>query len=507
MIYRLTQVNREKFVPLLALIGIVLVGLLAINQFFLLLFGFVVVGLVGFVILFRLPIKHIWVLWVGMIVVAMFGPLLDVLTQQPVVWLLGMAILGLTVVVMFRQRISLSRVEAVLLLYVAYYFLQVLRPDTNILSNLLLFRQPLIWLCVLWVTRKLLKQSKDIQRTWRQFAVVMIVAGTLAASYGLFQYAAGEERLKSLGLLDPSSWYVTHDRTISGDAREVFRIAGPMRRNETFGFAMVFVIACGISLLQLGIRRRSLLVAALVVCLLALVLSFSIASYFYLAMLLLVLAVTTASAKTRRIIFLRALPAALVAFVLLDSITNGTITGRFLSHYIEISNVASGQNETAWGRLGTFISWGMNIADRTFMENLVGTGLISSDGSLDRIAGILAQFGISDPSTLLSERRVVMELSDNYYAYAQLDTGIIGLFLLLLPLLTVLVKLLPRIRHIQDRSFRAAMWTMGLYVVLMIPQGLINSMFNTMPMPMLFWSAVSFLEQAAFWDMKPSGNE
>ncbi len=449
----------------------------------------------------RLSENAAWRWWLALLTVSIFGPLIDLLTKTPFVWLVGFVILSLALSRTYRHRTLLHDVDRLtrsttyswLILYTGYYLLQVFRPGTNLVANILLFRQPVIWLLSYSLVRRMLAGAPDkIGDRLRSFARVVAVSSIFAAAYGAFQFLAGEERLKSWGLLDPTSWYTIHDRGLGGV--ELFRISGPLRRNEDFGFFMVAAILA-IVVLSIGhCGRRKLLLLAGALSVVGLLLSYSLASLMHIVMFL--LAYVLLAEKRLRKPLAHALVALLILAVLINAVTGGVIRGRIEGHLLEAEDALAGGE--MGGRLYSLLNWFHEIGVRSPWQNVFGTGIVSSDRSIERIGGALGSVGGPSSAEEIEGQRITrFTITDNWYANHWLDMGALGLLLLVGPLLTVLFRHVPAIRSIQDPSKRRIGLALALYVITMIPQGLLNTMFAVMPMPVIFWTIMAFIDTLA----------
>jgi hypothetical protein len=437
-----------------------------------------------------------WVLVYGLIVGAVFGPLLDLLTGMPVVWVVGAGVLVAAVGLAWREAVDVpaprtrSWVELALLLYLGYYLLQIVRLGDRMIAGLLLFREPVIAFATYWIVWRLLnRDGRPFDDRLSQLARLVVACGTLAAAYGIFQYLAGFENLRAWGLLDPTSWYIHRERGLSrvmrlGEGVELFRISGPMRRNESFAFFLVFDMAMWLVLIAEGrIRRVWAILHALLVGI-ALVLAFSLAALLHAGMLLAVALVVRLRAVRRAGVW--ALAAAGVLAIMLNAATGGVLTARVIGHAWE--------SQHGMGRLGIMQNFLRELTWRPPETVVLGSGITSSDeGTLERLRGVLGAMGL-EPSDLSVERESAYAVSDSLYAYLVLDLGVIGLVLFLAPLLLMAGRVALLYAGSRNDRLKCSLLILALYVATMIPQGLLNTMYLVMPLPVLFWTAIAFLD-------------
>jgi hypothetical protein len=462
------------------------------------------VGLVGALRLLTLTKESWWYVWLGTMFLAAFGPLLDILSHQPLNWLIGLFVLLLFAVAQFsrmttrfafRSSVAVGRGQlpvlgTALLLYILYYPAQIVRPDVDSWNALMAVRAPLIGLASYFLTTYRFRagmEQDELIRPVRQLLMVLIILGLIVGAYGVFQFLVGFDRLQAWGLTESGARYFHNQRNLAGGTR-IFRIFSTMRRNESLGaFLFLAVVASAVGL-RLRLKPRLLVLVSLGTSLAALLLTLSLTSLLTLGIW--VALILVASRSKRLILTALVLATIGIMVTLLVNLALGGLIGvRFAEHALDVQEDR--------GRLRMFRNWVEEISERPFLQGMLGSGICTGldDTAWQRIRGVLGTLGIQVEGRFeCGWQRLVI---DNWYAMHSLEIGWLGLMLIWLVFGLMAVYTLPRVRRFWREPERGA-WTMlTLGVLALWPSGFVGALIMYMPVTLFFWSLVALLDIAA----------
>lgn len=452
-----------------------------------------------------------WKLWLALLLVAAFGPFLDVVTHQPVNWLLGLLVLlflfGSVILWWRRQRpasvrsaIAMVRRHPVGLafgIYILYFLWQAVRPETDMLQTLFALRWPLIGFAAYWTTVLLLADGEHRGKAARlgAFLRVVAIASLLASLYGLFQAAVGLETLEAWGLTQPGRIY-THNQPLAGGSMRIFRIFGPLRRNEALGaFLYLGLVASGTALI-LGQRPKGLFLASAAVSLPALGLTLSLASIGTLFLWL--VGVLVFLPRYRRIL-LTVGGAGLVALIVVNFALGGLVQARINEH---IGYAIRGE-----GRFGQVSKWLSVTAQRSPGEKILGTGVCTglNESTLERVESLLQTLRLNIGKEDLFNCNWQQWVQDTWYGTLSLELGLLGLALFWSPFLVLGVLLVrwwwtkPKAQQPESNLI------LGLGALALWPAGWVGALIAYMPVTAYFWSIVALAEGS--WETTPISEE
>lgn len=451
-----------------------------------------------------LPRRSWRFLWLGTTGIAAFGPFLDIVTHQPVNWLVGLAVLVFWALMLARPALRWSDArEAIrdapprlpvlgtlLSLYVVYLLLQALRPDVETWKAMLVLRAPLIGLAAYFLTTYSFQPGmsrNDVIGLVAQFLRVVVVVGAIVAAYSLLQFAVGFDRLQAWGLTESGGSYLQNQRNLDGGTT-VFRVFGTMRRNEALGaFLYLNIVACAV-VLRLGLRPRWLVRASLALSLTALLLALSLTSLVTLLIWSGLLVVTVRSKRLASYgIALSGL--IFVGAVAVNRSLGGLITLRVAEHVVD--------TREGIGRVQMFTNWLSEMSDRPTLQAMFGSGICTGadEDVLGRLGDVLQTIGIRTAAS--SRCGWQREIHDNWYATHSLEIGWLGLLLVWGIFVLIIIYALPRVRRRWEEPERGA-WTMlALGVLALWPSGFVGALIMYMPIALFFWSMVALLDVAA----------
>ncbi len=463
-----------------------------------------VLGLSASLKLLTLSRKAWWVSWLGIVAVSAFGPFLDIVTHQPVNWLIGLMVLLLFALLLAKPilhqvvthaakislRIRLPVLGFVFLLYNLYFLLQALRPGVEIWNGLLAFRTPLIGLAAYFLTMYGFDAHMN-RRTFmdhlRQFLYVFVTVGMIVADYGLFQFVAGFDRLQAWGLTEAGGLYFHYQINLNEGA-PIFRIFSTMRRNEVLGAFLYLNIVAGAIAFRLELRPRWLTLTSLALSSAALILTLSLTSLVTLGIWIGLLVFTSGSKRlVGRAIALGVL--SVLVTLGINQLLGGLIGIRFEEHVLH--------TQEGRGRVQMFLNWIAETSERPLLQIMFGSGLCTGvdEDTLARIGNVLSTLGIRVGA--LFECGWKREVHDNWYATHSLEIGWFGLLLIWLVFGLVPVYILPRLRRRWKEPERGA-WTMlALGVLAVWPSGFVTALILYMPITLYFWSMVALLDAGA----------
>ena len=433
-------------------------------------------------------ISRSWRWWLGLIAISAFGPFLDVITRQPVNWLLGLSVLIFAGGVVVSQLVRPFRMRAVpymtltVIAWNYWYFTQLLRPDINHINALLAFRVPLVSLAAYVLTVLLAMRCRTreaLQAAIVKFAGMVATVGVIVSAYSIFQWIVGYERLERWRLIEPAGFYLVPN--VLNDS-VVFRVFGTMRRNEALAAFLLVVEIVAISAWRLpGINRRRLLVA-IVLSLGAMFLSLSLTGITIFVIWLCLMAVTKMSWRMIRVAIVLLLLAAVGGYVA-DDLTHGLLRMRIYGHRLDVANDQ--------GRLQMFENWIAEMGDRSIVPLLVGSGICTGveETSAGRIEKVLRGFGLQAEIIPCGWSR---EVHDNWFGTLSLEVGVVGLILVWLFYLAAAVY---AIRNRQSRTpLGVFVFMTSLGIVAFWPSGFVGALTLYHPVNIYFWSMAGIIE-------------
>lgn len=442
---------------------------------------------------------HIWRLWILLLVLATFGPLMDIVTGLPVNWLLGVLVLAMSMCAVLlwlrREGGAIRTIEGVLGrlpigtafgIYLLYFIGHGLRPSTDLLQTLFALRWPLIGFASYMTTSLILDEGEGREKSRRgsQLIQAMALASLLAALYGLFQAVVGLDNLKAWGLTQVSEIYVHEQANFLGGVK-IFRIFGPLRRNEALGaFLYLGLVASGTALLQ-DRRPKLIFQAAIVASLPAIGLTLSLASIG--TLVLWFLGVLVLLPGYRRLLF----PVGVVGLLALFGLNlalNGLITARIEEHM--------GYARRGSGRFAMVSNWAAEMEGRSFAEGMFGTGVCTGldAATLDRVGPALSNIGIEIADKDLFRCEWTREVRDTWYGTLSLEIGWLGLALFWLPLLVLGFQVVRKSRVAQGGQQSQTGILLGLGALALWPSGWVGALFAYMPVTAYFWNLVALAE-------------
>jgi hypothetical protein len=502
------QVVRPTYIfGILAIIVAALFGILASSNSTTLL---VIIGLVFtiFSSIILISIKYVWWwrLWLSLIFIAAFGPFLDILTGQPINWVIGFAVLVLFIFNQFvhflRRVFSTNRsvsprlvfpiLGSLFLLYNIYFFLQSLRPDGSVWNGLMAFRISAIGLSAYFLTfsgfQRGMNQDEVLKRL-RQFLLIFVVVGLIVAAYGIFQFLVGFERLQAWGLTDLSVRYHHNQRNLNGGT-PIFRIFGTLRRNETLGIFMYLnIVACVVST-RFGLRPKWLLGGSFILSLVAMLLTLSLTSNLLFILWILMVVITSQSFK-RSIQTLSLGVIGLVVIFIGNQLLGGIIETRLAEHVLD--------TQQGIGRVKMSQNWIAEIGDRSFSLAMFGSGICTGldEGSFNRIQNILGKIGIDEDVS-----KVVCGWSrpvyDNWFATHSLEIGLVGLGIFWSIFFVIIISTIPRLTKRWQQPYRSGWRMLALGVFAIWPSGFVGALIGYMPITVYFWSLVALIEAGSY---------
>ena len=442
-----------------------------------------------------------WKLWLAIIFLSAFGPFLDVVTGQPINWLIGLVVILLFLLSQFARlfarpngefkksslRVYLPVVGAALSIYMLYSLAQAFRPDVETWSTLLALRAPLIgfagYFLTLYGFRENMDSGEVISRV-RQLLLLFIFVSLVVAAYGVFQFIVGFERLQAWGLVDPSVRYLHYQRNLGGGT-PIFRVFSTMRRNEVLGVLLYLnMVACAVAL-RLNLHPRWLILTSLGLSSLSLILSFSLTSIVMLFIWLGLVVISTRSRQALRVVIIFAF-LGLLSIFLVNSLTGGIIQARFAEHLLD--------TEEDIGRVRMFMNWMEEMIERPIFTGMLGTGICTSldEGTVGRLSDVLGLAGIQIRDGF--ECGWQREVHDNWYATHSLEIGWLGLLLFWLVFLLIGISIIPKLRR-HWRQPEAGAWLMlALGVLALWPAGFVGALIMYMPITLYFWSFAALIE-------------
>lgn len=442
----------------------------------------------------------LWPLWLGLLAVSAFGPLLDVATGQPINWLFGLLVLVALVllaaprVLMGRARIlewirrgvSEQPVGLALSAYILFFLLQALRPDTNTINTLLALRWPLLGAAAYWMTAILLTEPETRESRIRDFLLMVTVVTAIVAIYGLFQYAVGLEQLKEWGLAPADARLVKQGNFRGGE--EIFRIFGPLRRNEAMGAFMVLGLSGAFVAFLQRVGPRWLTLGTLLVGLTALVLAMSLTSigtfFIWIALIFLFM-------PASRKLLMGPIMLLLVGPLVLNAALDGLVVARVQGHL--------NQARAGTGRLEETQDWIAEMGDRSLDRQLLGTGVCTGINlsTLNRVGTMFQRIGIEIEEDELFDCGWQREIQDTWYGTMSLEIGWIGVLLFWLPFGLLAFWQLPRLRHRPSDGTRRIQLALALAALAFWPSGWVGALIAYMPVTAYFWSFVALAQSGS----------
>lgn len=446
---------------------------------------------------------RIWKAWIALLAVAAFGPLLDVLTNQPVNWALGLLVLLAWLVVLvlwWRARtrtisemghvIRAHPVGVAFAFYIFYNLLEMIRPDTSTLQTLFALRWPLIGFASYWMT-VLIKSRLEWESQWgrrmSQFMQVVVIVSLLAALYGLFQFAVGLDRLQAWGLTQPSETYVHYQSNFMGGVK-IFRIFGPLRRNEAFGAFLYLGLVFSITAYLAGLAPKRLSLASILTSFVALALTLSLASIG--TFVLWLVGILVFLPRFRRYLLITG-AVAVAGLVVLNFALGGLVTSRVMEHLTNLRNGA--------GRFGLISNWSAEMTDRGLVQGMIGTGVCTglNEATLDRIGGVLGSVGVHIGSDTLFNCDWQRKVQDTWYGTMSLEIGWLGLLLFWLPFGLLAFNLFKQLRGQEPGGRRDLSLALGWGALALWPSGWLGALIAYMPVTAYFWTLVAISEPDA----------
>jgi len=445
-----------------------------------------------------------WRSWLVVVAVSAIGPFLDIVTHYPINWLIGLVVLFMASALLLRAilrwrpqalaapaPLRLPVLGICLGIYVAYFFIQALRPDVNRASALLEMRAPLIGLAAYGITVYWLwpsiKQQQGL-RLLRQFLVLFVAVSLVVAAYGLFQAAVGFNRLQAWGLTEAGGVYFQNQTNFNGGT-VIFRIFSTMRRNEVLGVFLYLSIIMGVAALQLRVGSRWLVLTSLGLSTLALLLALSLTSVVMLGAWIASLFLFSKLSK-RWLVRLTTLGVfALGVTLIVNQVLGGLIAVRFQEHVVD--------TQQGIGRVQMAQNWMAEMYDRPLLQGMFGSGLCLGldDATLGRLQSVLNTLGVNvGASTPCGWQR---EIHDNWYATHSLEIGWLGLLPIWLLFGLLAVDTLPRLRRRWREPERSALTMLALGALMFWPAGFVGDLIVYMPINVYFWSLIGFLEVSA----------
>jgi hypothetical protein len=499
--------NHNQGIAVLVLIFAALFGFMASRATSALLLSISLVITIAFsIILLSLKSEVWWNIWLSVVFLAAFGPFLDIITGQPINWLIGLGILVFLVfnqfsryrsrifsrIVVETKRTTIPVLGSIFLLYNIYFFLQAIRPDGSPWNGLMAFRIAAIGVSAYFLTfsgfRKGMSQEEVVKRLC-QFLLIFIITGLIVATYGIFQFLVGFDRLQALGLTDPSVHYLHNQRNLNGGTT-IFRIFGTLRRNETMGIFMYLNIVASVVGVRFGIRPKWLPVVNTLLCLIAMLITFSLTSLVLFLLWLILIIITSFSFKS----LLKAFMVGIIGLAIIligNQLMGGIIKTRLAEHVLD--------TQEGIGRVKMAQNWIAEIGDRPFLLGMFGTGICTGvdEGSLSRIQNLLDKIGFNDGTSIVT-CGWSREVYDNWYATHSLEVGLVGLVIFWSIFVLLIISTLPRLAKIWQQPYKSG-WiilTLGLFAVW--PAGFVGALIWYMPITMYYWSLIALVEIGSY---------
>ncbi len=469
---------------------------------------FVVIGLfslIGVLVLLALMVvsrKLWWEIWLLVCSIAAFGPFLDIVTDKPISWLVGMLVLVMFLIMILRLlSVNQNATETVRRrhpipvlgmgfgIYLAYLFLQTLRPDVENVNALLSLRAPLIGFAAYCLTIYSVRHYNRTELETRlcQFFLVFMILGIIVSLYGLIQYALGPTQLQNLGLLDPAGNAFHNQRNLNGGTT-IFRIYSTLRRNEVLGTFLYLNIIISTVAIFFRVQPRWLIYLSIIVSAIVMLLALSLTS---IALLFIWLLLVVLISKSKRLVIGTVMLGLLSCLVIIgmNFVLNGLIVVRLQEHFLDA--------EEGVGRLEMFLNWVTEMSHRSVPQLFFGTGVCTGldADTLGRVAELLRQLGIQVGQIFACGWR--LEIHDNWFATQSLEIGVVGLILFWLIFLLLLLEVLPRLGKRWKATLRSGWIMLAMGILAFWFSGFVGALILYMPITIYFWSLVGFLDLGA----------